>query len=199
MMRVAFVTPDSCGTGHAIRGVALVRAARRAGIELRAFGPPKPEVPNEYEGTRDWEERVKAFTPDLLIGDIAWVRLIALREALGVPAWLLVRWMPPTHLASRGPWQIERWERRISIEPAANGIAGITDCIAPIIDDSSLPVPADVQALRAGYNTWWRAAWFGYRDRMHWSADGSPECQARIDAGGEMTANGADMLMGMIR
>ena len=198
MTRVAFVTPVSCGSGHAVRGVALVRAARRAGIELRAFGPPKPEVGGEYEGTELWAAAVRDFAPDLLVGDLMWVPLDALRAELGVPAWLLVRWMPAGHLASRGPWQIENWERRFSIEPAADAIAGITDRIAPIIDDSPLPIPTDGQEVRAGYSAYWRAVWFGYRDRVRWYTEGSPERQARLDAGGEMSLNGADALMAML-
>ena len=105
MTRVAYVTPERCGLGHAVRGAALVRAARKAGIELRAFGPPKPEVA-EYEGSNLWATAVLDFAPDLLLGDIAWVPLDALRATLGVPAWLLLRWMPADHLADRGPWRI---------------------------------------------------------------------------------------------
>jgi hypothetical protein len=96
------------------------------------------------------------------------------------------------------PPRLDRWERRISIEPAADGIAEITDRIPPVIDVSPLPIPPDGAELRAGYNAWWRAAWFGYRDRVRWYTEGSPECRARIDAGGEMTENGADVLMAMI-
>ena len=191
-MRVAYVTAENCGQGHAVRGLALVRAARRVGVELRAFGPPKPGVA-EYEGSPDWANRVAAFSPELMIGDFGWARLEALRAELGVPAWLLLRWVPADWLTGA-----DLWERRISIEPAADGLAGITDRIAPVIDDSPLPVPPDGAQLRAGYNTWWRAAWFGYRDRMRWYTNGLPERQSRIDAGGEMTANGADALMAMI-
>jgi hypothetical protein len=197
-MRVAYVTPDRCGLGHAVRGIALVRAARRAEIELRAFGPPKAEVRGEYEGSDDWETRVAAFAPDLLLGDIAWVLLDALRSKLGAPAWLLLRWVPAGHLANRRPWRIDAWERRISIEPAADGITGITDRIAPIIDVSPLPIPADGTDVRAGYNAWWRATWFGYRDHVRWFTEGSPERQARIDAGGTFTVNGADTLVAML-
>ena len=197
-MKVAYVTADSCGRGHAVRGVALVRAAHRAGIELRAFGPSKPEL-TEYEGSNDWRERVVDFAPDLLLGDLQWIPLDDLRARLGVPSWLLLRWEPPDWLRNRGPWRIERWERRISIEPTADAITGITHRIEPIIDDSPLPIPAAGAELRAGYNAWWRAAWFGYRARMRWYTEGSPERQARIDAGGTFTVNGADTLMGMIR
>ena len=181
-MRVAYVTREDCGLGHSVRGTALVRAGQRAGVELRAFGP-------RLESLDD----LLPFAPELILGDLSWWRLTEYLDALNVPGWVLFRWVEASWL--RGA---DRWERRISIEPAADGLAGITDRIAPIIDDSPLPIPADGTELRAGYNTWWRATWFGYRDRVRWYTEGSPERQARIDAGGEMTANGADELMAML-
>ena len=36
-------------------------------IELRAFGPPKPEVAGGYEGSIDWRDRLVAFAPELLL------------------------------------------------------------------------------------------------------------------------------------
>jgi hypothetical protein len=198
-MRVAYATSEVCGLGHSVRGIALVKAGRRAGIEVRAFGPPKDAVPSGYEGTPDWAARVSAWKPDLLLGDLQWMSLNGLRLALGAPAWLLLRWMPANYLTAQRAARRHGWDRVISIEPAADGIIGITDRIAPIIDVSPLPVPSDGAELRAGYNTWWRAAWFGYRDRMRWHAGGSLERQARIDAGGAIEQNGADVLMEMIR
>jgi hypothetical protein len=199
-MRVAYVTADSCGAGHAVRGVALVRAARRAGVELRAFGPPKPDlVEPEYEGSNLWATDVLDFGPDLLLGDLDWIRLDALRAELGAPAWLLLRYMPCGHLADRGRWRIDRWERRISIEPLSETLVGTTHAVPPVVVDVQRFTPTDGQELRAGYNTWWEAVWFGYRDRVQWVSGGSPERQSRIDLGGEMTANGADELLAMIR
>ena len=87
--RVAYVTAECCGAGHAVRGIALVRAGRRAGIEVRAFGPvaPYPALAGAgYEGTYDWETQAAAFAPDLLIGDLMWSPLDAFRARLGVPA-----------------------------------------------------------------------------------------------------------------
>lgn len=204
-MRVAYVTPDACGTGHAMRGVALVQAGRRAGLDVRAFGPvpramtSSAPVPPEFEGSsEDWEERVRAWAPDLLLGDLAWVRLDALREAIAAPAWLLLRYMPCGWLTDHGPWRIDRWERRISIEPLSETLTGTTHAVPPIVVDAPRFTPTDGQKLHAGYATYWEAVRFGYRDRVHWIADGNPEREARVALGGEMTENGADALMRMI-
>lgn len=175
--------------------MALVQAGQRVGIEVRAFGPPKDEVLPGYEGSEDWETRVAAFRPDLLLGDIEWKRLDALRDQLSVPAWLLLRWWSsPQYLADSGPWAIKNWERRISIEPAGDGMPGLTDRIDPIVGAQRF-TPDEGQPLRAGYNTWWEADWYGYRDRVSWFTEDSPERQARIDAGGGMRTNGADVLI----
>ena len=182
---MAYVTREDCGLGHSVRGLALVRAGQRAGVEVRAFGPRLEPL-----------DALLPFSPELILGDLVWWRLTEYLDALDVPGWVLARFVPASWFALP---RLDRWERRISIEPAADGIAGITDRIAPVIDVSPLPMPADGSELRAGYNTYWRAAWFGYRDRVRWYTDGSPERQARIDAGGTLTTNGADVLMGMIR
>jgi hypothetical protein len=196
-MRVAYVTPYSCGRGHAVRGAALVRAAGT--IDVRAFGPPTDDAPVEYEGSADWSKRAAAFGADLLLGDIGWFDLEGLRRRAGA-AWLLLRWMPVRHTGRpEARVFLEDWQRRISIEPAADGMALVTHRIPPIVVDEPRFTPVDGQALRAGYNAWWEATWFGYRDRVTWYTDGSPERQARIDAGGTMTKNGADVLMEMIR
>ena len=179
-MRVAYVTALDCGAGHAARGRALIAAGIRAGIEVGAYGPGLDPI--EQLGT-----------PDILLGDLEWRALRDVRASVDCPAWLLVRWMGQGHLDGCG------WERRISIEPAADGIPGITDRIAPIVDTGAAFRPEDGQELRAGYSTWWESAWFGYRDRVRWYTEGSPERQARIDAGGTFMANGADELLAMIR
>lgn len=184
-MKVAYVTREDCGLGHSVRGIALVRAGQRAGVELRAFGP-------RLEPLND----LLPFAPDLILGDLSWWRLTEYLDALNVPGWVLSRWAPASWFTLP---RLDRWERRLSIEPAADGIPGITDRIPPVVDDSPLPVPPDGSEIRAGYSAWWRAAWFGYRDRVCWYTEGSPERQARIDVGGEMTANGADVLMGMLQ
>ena len=183
-MRIAYVTAESCGRGHAVRGAALVSAGQRAGLDVRAFGPP------------DWNEATLAYQPDLLLGDVAWWRLEPLREALGVPAWLLVRWVHPSLL--RHP-QLDGWDRRMAIEPAAESLPGITHVVPPIVWTEAPFRPTDGQELRAGYSTWWESVAFGYHEHVRWYTDGSPERQARIGAGGTFTTNGADQLMAMIR
>jgi hypothetical protein len=195
-MRVAYATAEACGQGHAVRGVALVRAAARAGIELRAFGPPKPDVAGGYDGTIDWRDQLVAFAPELLLADVGWSALSGLRAELGIPGWILLRWTPAASLRIPG---IERWERRISIEPAADLRPQITDRIEPVVVDGPRFRPADGAELRAGYNTWWEATLFGYRDRVRWIFEPAILDRAeRMRVGGEMTRNGADVLMGML-
>ena len=229
--RVAYVTAECCGAGHAVRGIALVRAGRRAGIEVRAFGPvaPYPALAGAgYEGTYDWETQAAAFAPDLLIGDLMWSPLDAFRARLGVPAWLVLRRMPCGLLTDRGPRKIASWERRISIEPLSESLVGTTDAIPPIVvsnPDEIVPSPYDGQdvtlgTLRdpsapfpvaplltrarsivqpAGYGAYWESVWLGYRDRVTWRNNPKIRDQAeRVEIGGEMTENGADVLMEMI-
>ena len=181
-----------------MRGIALARAAV-PGVDLRAFGPVQPQVSDpEYEGSTDWAERVVAFAPDLLLGDVQWIPLDDLRVRLAVPTWLLLRWVPSGWLRNRGPWRIENWERRISVEPAADAIPGITHRIPPIVGPDRWR-PLDGSEVRAGTNAWWESVWYGWHNRVRWYTDGSPERQARIDAGPvPMTRNGADVLMEMI-
>jgi hypothetical protein len=228
MIRVAYATPETCGSGHAVRGIALVRAGKQAGIDVRAFGPPVPYpalMASGYEGTDDWRERVVAFGPDLLLSDVGWIRLDDVRERLQVPAWALLRWMPPGWLASRVG--LQNW-RRISIEPAADGMAGITDSIPPIVvcnpsdirpgpyddqdvtlgslHDPTAPFPVGHLLTRArsivssaGSNAYWEAVWLGYRDRVRWlSEPAALDRVERLRVGGEMTANGGAVLMQMI-
>ena len=183
-MRVAYVTREDCGLGHSVRGLALVRAGQRSGVEVRAFGPRLEPL-----------DDLLPFAPELILGDLTWWRLTEYLDALDVPGWVLARWVPASWLTLP---RLDRWERRISIEPAADGIAGITDRIAPIVDTEAAFRPEDGQELRAGYSTWWESALFGYRDRVRWYTEGSPEREARIDAGGTFTVNGADTLVAML-
>jgi hypothetical protein len=231
-VKVAYVTPESCGAGHAVRGIALVRAGARAGVELRAFGPTVvyPELMRSgYEAGDDWTDRAAEFKPDLLIGDIQWVMLDRLRKRLGVPAWLLVRWMRPTHLVSFGSWSVSSWDRRISIEPTADSMVGITDSIPPIVvsnhdeivpsvydgqdveletlrsPDAPFPIAPLLTRARsivspAGYNAYWESTWLGYRDRVRWLQEPHAlDRWARLQTGGKVVANGADVLMTMIK
>jgi hypothetical protein len=199
-MRVAYATAEACGLGHAVRGVALAQAGRRAGIEVRAFGPPRPGVAEpEYEGSADWERRVADFAPDLLLGDVQWLLLERLRKRLEAPAWLLLRWVQSCHCEKLGPWSIDGWERRISIEPAADGLPRITDRIPPIVVDPPHFTPVAGQRLSAGYNTYWESVYYGWRHRVVWLDEPRElDRAARLKAGGEMTENGGDALMRMI-
>jgi len=173
-MRVAYVTSESCGQGHAVRGVALGQAAARAGVTYAAFGPP------------DWREAAEAWAPDLLLGDVGWRRLEPLRRRLGVPAWLLLRWVPDDWLAG-----IAGWDRVIAIEPAADGIPGVTHHVQPVITDP-VPPPEAGTVLSAGYNAYWQAQRGGWDVR--WRDDGRPERAARIGTTSERYDGGA-MLM----
>ena len=197
MLRVAYVTRDSCGLGHAVRGMALVLAGRRGGIAVRAFGPPKDGNLPGYEGSMGWEADVRAWQPDLLLGDLRWTALLPLKDALGIPGWILLRRMPPDWLVDHYEFTIDRWERRISIEPAEDSAPGITHRVPPIVGPDRWR-PVDGSEVRAGYSAWWESILYGWHDRVRWTTEGSPERQARIDAGGEMTENGADVLMAMI-
>ena len=190
-MRVAYVTPLDCGLGHAVRGIALVRAARGTGVEVRAFGPPKDGAAPEYEGSTDWEVRAADFGPDLLLGDFSWRRLDPLRRRLGVPAWLLMKWMTPGHLDS-----ISGWDRVVSVEPAADAMTGVTDRVPPVLDPGYQYEPTDGEEMAAGYHRYWQAVWRGYRDRIRWVEEPRMlDRVARLRHGGEMTVNGADVLV----
>jgi len=228
-LRVAYATAERCGAGHAVRGIALVRAGRRAGIEVRAFGPPVPYpaiMAAGYEGTTDWQEQVVKYTPDLLLGDLHWLALDHLVQRLSCPAWLLARAFRCHWLEDHGPFRITHWERRIGIEPLAE--LGITDRIPPIVvanpdevpavslfdgqdvtlrslADADAPFPVAPLLTRArsivasaGYNAYWESVWLGYRDRVRWIT-AQRERANRVEIGGEMDENGADVLMRMIR
>ena len=179
--------------------MALVLAGRRAGISVRAFGPPKDGNLPSYEGSTSWNADVRAWRPNLLLGDLRWTALLPLKDALGIPGWILLRRMDPDWLTDHYEFTIDRWERRISIEPAEDAAPGITHRIPPIVGPDHWR-PPEGSEVRAGFNAWWESILYGWHDRVRWTADGSPERQARIDAGPiPMTANGADELLAMIR
>jgi len=232
-VRVAYLTNQSCGAGHAVRGVALVRAGRRAGIEVRAFGPRPPQLAME-DGWAPLDQ-APAWQPDLVLGDIVWSTLHDHLDAIErygtrrIPAWLLVNGLrPPCFLCSHSAWVIERWARRISIEPLSHDLPGVTHRLAPIVvanldeirpsaydgemvilgdpelDDVPFPIAplltrATSVIAAAGYNAFWEATWLGYRSRVRWTSDRRyPDRAARVALGGDMTTNGADALMTMI-
>ena len=193
MTRVAYITGYTCGFGHAARGAAF--AARG----IRAFGPAPWQdgpgllpVPEGFEASDDWEARALAWQPDLLLVDLAWWRSTSPLTA--IRRWALLRWM---EAGTRG-LETPGWERRISIEPAADVIPGITHRVPPIVGPDRWR-PPDGSEVRAGYNAWWESVWYGWHDRVRWTTDGSPERQARIDAGPVLMAeNGANVLMAMV-
>ena len=147
----------------------------------------------------------------------------------GVPAWLLVNGIrPPCFLCSHSVWHIERWSRRISIEPLSHDLPGITHRLPPVVvanpdevtaspfdgqdvtlgdpeaDDVPFPIAPLLTKARsvtapAGYNAYFESVWLGYRDRVRWTSDRRyPDRAARVALGGDMTTNGADALMTMI-
>ncbi|MGV0985006.1 MAG: hypothetical protein ACOYB2_10655 [Limnohabitans sp.] len=243
-MKIAYLTPDPCGSGHAVRGVALLRAAQRAGIELRAIGPAPVSNPGNmrsmndldcgpliaagFEATDDWYGEIVRYRPDLLIGDLTWLRMMPVLERLPkLEAWLIVRRLPACNWLRNAPG-IERWTRVISIEPLTETLVGTTHAVQPIVvcnpDEAIDPSPFDgldvsyqnamlaqpfpvaplltkVRSLiaSAGYNTYWESVWMGYRDRVTWLDEVAlQERWERVQIGGEMTANGADELIAMI-
>ena len=180
MTRAAYCTAFSCGTGHRLRGLALAQAAARAGVELRAVGPWLPE----------WREEARAFLPDVLLGDIAWLPLGGIARA-GCEQWLLVRYVA----AGDGYLDGCGWDRRIAIEPAAT-FRGLTHRVEPVTVAVQRFAPAAGARLAAGYNTWWEAARFGYIERVTWEGRDHPERGPRIAAGYYAPlGNGADQLM----
>jgi hypothetical protein len=171
-----------------VRGIALAQAAGRVGLEFATFGPTA--AVEGWTGSEDWADRAAAWAPDLLIGDLTWRRLKELRERLGVPAWLLVRWLPPAFLAG-----ITGWDRVVSIEPAADALPGVTHHAPPVLTDP-VPPPEPGAVVSAGYNAYWqgqRGAW-----AVTWRDDGRPERAARIGTASERY-DGADMILAWAR
>lgn len=139
-IRVAWVSPAlHQGGGHVSRALAFVRAARRAraDFEIGVFGPDSGRASRWFNGLHEtnWEDRtlldplrcmqthaaqtLAAWRPDLVIVDVLWLPVQTTLQQLGVPAWLLVRDVPPTWL--RGP-QLQpfvptAWTRILAIEP----------------------------------------------------------------------------------
>lgn len=190
-MRIAYVTPDYCGAGHAMRGIALVQAGNGS---VRAFGPVPHYVGTRdldgYQGSNDWRSRVLRWQPDLLIGDLRPEPLDTLRIQLGVPSWLLMRIWPYS-------WRdAPFWSRVIAIEPGVDPLMGLRDSIPPIVGPQRMEPEAGT-VLRAGYNSFWEAHRYGYADRVTWLAKG-PEQERRVRFGGDtFSENGADVLVRM--
>ncbi len=159
-MKIAYLTPDPCGSGHAVRGVALLRAAERAGVELRAIGPLPaatgnslndidcaPLIASGFEVFEDWHKAIVRYRPDLLIGDLNWPRMRSVVERLPkLEAWLIVRRLPSCNWLRMMPG-IERWQRVISIEPLTETLVGTTHAVQPIVvcnpDEAVSPSPWD--------------------------------------------------------
>lgn len=185
MIRAAYVTPFSCGRGHAVRGAALARA----GVGVRAFGPPIADAPAGYEGVPDPLAAARDSRPDLLLVDLWWNFAEELRAALRVPAWLLLRYLAGGAVACP-------WPRRLAIEPAAAGLPGVTEQLGAIVGPQRIDPPAGAE-LTAGYNTWWEAVRYGYHGRVRWLGADHPERGPRIRAPLGPT-DGAERLVAMI-
>jgi hypothetical protein len=113
-MRIAYFTGGDVGAGHLMRGLAVGRALRRAGIaaEYRMFGPQLrfpvlssldyqvvPLVPAELRNAAlapasALGRAMTAYAPDLLIADLYWGPLRHLLPMAGCEAWLLIRSCP---------------------------------------------------------------------------------------------------------
>ncbi len=152
-MRIAYVTGGTVGAGHLVRGVAVGRALRRAGLDAtyRMFGPPLPfpiaprlgyePFPLEPGAYRNPAAArgsaigtaLAAYAPDLLIVDLYWAIVHHLLPLPDCEAWLLVRSVPKAWFG--GPpdtrWDPKRFARVIGIEPMSN--AALRDRVDPII------------------------------------------------------------------
>jgi hypothetical protein len=122
-MRIAYFTAGTVGAGHFVRGLAVGRGLRRAGLagEYRMFGPRLPfpaarrRTPEDGEYGEYTEVEVDSdpalrqrhlaqvsglaralagFAPDLLLVDLFWAPLYWILPALACPAWLLLRRCP---------------------------------------------------------------------------------------------------------
>mgnify|MGYP002620200435 CR=1 FL=1 len=168
--RVAFLCVAPTGAGHLSRAGAVRRALARAGapVELRAFGPPLPPAlaqpwwigtpilpsdvrPPERLARSELGRAVSAWEPDLVIVDVYWMAVQALVRSLQLPAWLLLRRVPPGWLRGTPavPFADDAWERVITIEPDA--CPGGYDAIDPVVlvnPDECLTAPEVHAALQ---------------------------------------------------
>jgi len=152
-MRIAYFTGGDVGAGHLMRGLALGRALKRAGIvaEYRMFGP---RLRYPILSTLDYEvvtlvpaelrdpalapasalgRALAAWAPDLLIADLYWGPLRHLLPALSCEAWLLVRscprpWFGGPPDARFAPGQ---FTRIVGIEPIAHDV--LTAHVDPVV------------------------------------------------------------------
>jgi len=151
-MRIAYFTGGDVGAGHLMRGLAIGRALRRAGIaaEYRMFGPQLrfpilatldydvvPLVPAELRNAAlapvsALGRAITAYAPDLLIADLYWAPLRHLPIA-GCEAWLLIRSCPRAWFG--GPpdarFDPRRFTRIIGIEPVHPGV--VTEHVDPVV------------------------------------------------------------------
>ncbi|HEV7732640.1 MAG TPA: hypothetical protein VGR62_10785 [Candidatus Binatia bacterium] len=152
-MRIAYFTGGAVGAGHLVRGVALGRALRRAGIaaEYRMFGPA---LPFPIAGALDYEvvaldaaelrDPVRAragglasalgrFAPQLLVVDLFWAPLRHILPLADCEAWLLVRSVPRAWFG--GPpdtrWEPRQFRRIVAIEPMSH--PAVRDRIDPVV------------------------------------------------------------------
>lgn len=152
-MRIAYVTGGNVGAGHLVRGVAVGRALRRAGLDVtyRMFGPPLPfpvaarldyqPFPLEQAAYRDpararagaLGSALAAYAPQLLIVDLYWAVVHHLLPLPDCEAWLLVRSVPKAWFG--GPpdtrWDAKRFARIVGIEPLSN--AALRERVDPVV------------------------------------------------------------------
>ena len=152
-MRVAYFTAGTVGAGHLMRGVAIGRALRRAGVaaDYRMFGPALPfpvATTLPYEPVAFTEAEVRSpiqvrlsalartltgFAPDVLVADLYWAPLHHLLPLPGCATWLLVRSCPPAWFG--GPpdtrWDATRFARVVGIEPVTH--PAVREHIDPVV------------------------------------------------------------------
>jgi hypothetical protein len=152
-MRIAYFTGGDVGAGHLMRGLAVGRALRRAGVaaEYRMFGPQLrfpiistldyevvPLVPAELRDaalapSSALGRAITAYAPDLLIADLYWAPLRHLLPIAGCEAWLLVRSCPPAWFG--GPpdarFDPRLFARIIGIEPVHHD--ALTEHVDPVV------------------------------------------------------------------
>lgn len=178
-MKVVYATPFSGGAnnGHSVRGKALMLAGQRAGINVIAYDPPL-----------NWQA-ILATSPDLILSDILGFVPFSPR----MPIWVVTRWVPKDLTST---WK--QAARVIAIEPLAEALPGVTHTVQPVVNTDATFRPTTGQQLASGYNTYWESVLFGYRDQVTW-IDSNDNGLARVAMGGEITVNGADEIMEMIK
>ena len=122
-MHIVYYTAARTGSGHAVGGIALANAVRRAGLNanvtvtgtfgfhelLDAAGVPSvPIVPEDFDilNERDFEKSetwktLTALKPDVLVIDLAWYTTHTFVDQLACPSILLLRQVDENFFAYR--------------------------------------------------------------------------------------------------